>query len=121
MMIFGQTVTVFLEERNDFGDVEVTDERQVTGCAWYPRRSVEDGGGGSNLGAGQRTGASSGAAQVSTGLSMICPPGSGITALHRVRLPDGSIWQVVGEPGAWASPFSGWKPGDQLELDRTAG
>ena len=117
----GQTVVVFREVRDDFGDVTVEDERQVEGCAWYPRRSVEDYGGGSSIGAGQRTAASSGAVQVSTGLTMLCPAGSGITAVHRVRLPDGSVWQVVGARGEWTSPLSGWTAGDTVELEQTTG
>ena len=119
--MFGRTVVVFREIRDDFGDVTVEDEREVSGCAWYPRRSVEDVGGGSTIAANQRTGAGTGAVQVSTGLTMLCPPGSGITATHRVRLPDGTVWQVLGEVGSWVSPLTGWTPGDTVELEQTTG
>jgi hypothetical protein len=120
-MMYGRTVTVFREVRDDFGDVTVQDERDIPGCAWWPRTSVEDFGGGSTLGGSVRTGASTGAVQVSTGLTMMCPPGAGITATHRVRLPDDTVWVVVGAPGAWQSPLSGWMPGDTVELEQTTG
>jgi hypothetical protein len=120
-MMYGRTVVVFRETRDDFGDVTVVDEREVHGCAWFPRQSVEDAGGGSSAFAGARTSASSGAVQVSTGLTMLCPSGSGITATHRVRLPDGTVWQVTGAAGMWQNPLTGWTPGDTVELDQTTG
>lgn len=120
-MPFGQTVTVFREVRNEFGDVEHTDERKLTGCAVYPRNSVEEDGTGSGRGGGRRTSAGSGAVQVSTGLTMLCPPGSALTATHRVQLDDGTVWQVVGHPARWSSPLTGWSAGEQVELERTTG
>ena len=107
---FGETVTVWLEERDRFGDVTVTGERTILGCAVAPRTSVED------VGSGSRP-----RATVTTGMTLYVPAGSGLTAQHRVRLADGTVWRVEGSPGRWRSPFTGWYPGDQIELERVTG
>lgn len=104
---FGQTVTVFREQRDRFGDVTRVDERQIDGVAVAPRVSNEGGG-------DLRT------AIVTTGLTMFAPPGHGLTAHHSVEI-DGVIYKVQGTPGRWTSPLSGWEAGDQVELDRTEG
>lgn len=113
MFPHGQTVTLLAETRDRLGDVTLTEDGTVTGCAWAPRTtsssvhgSTED----------ERS-----RMQVTTGLTLFAPPGSGITAAHRVRLPDGTVWSVIGDPGAWRSPFTGWAPGDQVELERVTG
>jgi hypothetical protein len=106
MFAFGQSVTVWDEITDEFGDTTTTDERTVLGCAVAPRTSTE------NL-AGQ--------VQITTGVTLYAPPDAGIKATSRVRLPDGTTWQVVGDPGRWSSPLTRWYPGDQVELERVRG
>jgi len=110
-MIGGETVTVWREVRNEFGDdVVVTEERTLSGCAVAPRSvpgSSPETDGARNI--------------VVAGRTLYAPPHSGLTAHHQVRLRDGSVWRVEGEVGAWRSPFSGWYPGDQAELERVTG
>lgn len=115
MLPFGQAVTVYVEVRDArHGDITRGDERVVEGVAWWPRTSVE-GSGTPGMGADLRT------ARLTTGLTMLAPPGHGITARHRVILPDGQEYRVEGAPGQWRSPLTGWSPGDQIELERVEG
>jgi hypothetical protein len=104
---FGQTVQVFREDRNRFGDVTRVDERELDGVAIAPRVSNEGGG-------DLRT------ATVTTGLTMYAPPDHGLTAQHSVEV-DGVVYRVQGSPGSWRSPLTDWAAGDQIELDRTEG
>ncbi len=106
MFAFGQSVTVWDEVTDKFGDTTVTGERAVAGCAVAPRTSTED---------------NTGRVQIITGLTLYVPPGAALTATSRVRLPDGTAWRVVGDPGRWRSPLTGWYPGDQVELERVRG
>jgi len=103
---YGETVTVWREITDKFGDVTVVEERTVAGCGVAPRTSTED---------------NAGRVRVTTGITLYCPPGSGITATSRVRLPDGTVWRAVGTAGKWMSPLTGWYPGDQVELERVTG
>jgi hypothetical protein len=103
----GQTVTVWLETKNRLGDITVSGERTVEGCAVAPRTSTETN--------------DARRATVTTGLTMYAPPDSGITAQHRIRLADGSLWEVEGAVGRWRSPYTGWYPGDQIELQQVTG
>jgi hypothetical protein len=104
---FGQSVKVWREVRDRFGDVTRVDERVLDGVAVAPRVSNEGGG-------DLRT------AIITTGLTMFAPSGHGVSAHHRVEV-DGVVYRVQGTPGRWVSPLSGWEPGDQIELDRTEG
>lgn len=106
MFAFGQSVTVWDEITDRFGDDTVTNERTVGGCAVAPRTSTEP---------------SSGRVQVTTGVTLYCPPSAGIKATSRVRLEDGTVWRVAGDPGQWSNPLTGWYPGDQIELERVRG
>lgn len=104
---FGQTVQVFREVRDRFGDITRVDERELDGVAIAPRVSNEGGG-------DMRT------AVVTTGLTMYAPPGHGLTAHHSVEV-DGVVYRVQGQPASWRSPLTDWSAGDQIELDRTEG
>ena len=103
---YGETVTVWREITDRFGDVTVIEERQVERCgaAWH--MSTED---------------NAGRVRVITGLTLYSPAGSGITATSRVRLADGTVWRVTGDPGRWRSPLTGRYPGDTVELERVTG
>jgi hypothetical protein len=105
----GITVTLLREDRDRFGDVTLVEDGAIAGCAWAPRTRTAD------------TEETDRSAQVSSGRTLWCPPGAPVTAHHRVRFPDGTVWQVRGEPDDWRSPYTGWNPGLQMELERVTG
>lgn len=107
----GITITLLRETRDRVGDVTLTEDRTIPGCGWSP--AVQGETDNTEVG-GART-------QTITGRTLYLPPDAGITATHRVRFPDGSVWEVVGEIGPWRSPLTGWAPGDQAELRRVTG
>jgi hypothetical protein len=111
----GQDVVVYREDRNRLGDLVIVEEQVLHGCGIAPRTSSELGG------SYQGLGGTSGRTTVTTGLTLYAPVGSHITARHRVRLADGTVWQVQGDPGHWHSPLTGWSPGVVVELDRVVG
>lgn len=103
---YGITVTLLLQVEDRFGDETTTEVGTITDCGWAPRTSTED---------------EDGRSQVIRGRVLYAPAGSGITAQHRVRFPDGSVWRVEGDIGPWRSPFTGWAPGDEVQLERVTG
>ena len=104
---YGETVTVWREIMDKFGDVTaLVEQRTVDGCGVEQRRSTED---------------NAGRVQVATGRTLYAPPGAGITATSRVRLADGTTWRVIGDPAAHRSPLTGRYPGDTVELERVTG
>jgi hypothetical protein len=106
---FGRDVTLYREDRNDFGDPTLVLDRSITGVAVAPRTSTEPG-------QDRRT------ATVTTGLTLYLPPGAEPpTAQHTVELDDGSRWRVVGDPARWDNPLTGWEPGHQVEIERVEG
>lgn len=107
----GITVTLLRETRDRLGDVTLVEDFSVPGCGWSP--AVADKTDSTEIG-GART-------QTITGRTLRLPPDTGITATHRVRFPDGSVWEVDGEVGPWRSPLTGWAPGDQAKLRRVRG
>lgn len=46
------------------------------------------------------------------------PHGADIRAEDRVRLADGTVWNVIGDPSAWRNPFTGWAPHMEISLER---
>jgi hypothetical protein len=54
------------------------------------------------------------------GLSVYLPDGADVQAVDRVRV-RGADWEVVGDPQAWQSPYSGWRPGTPVALRRVTG
>ncbi len=103
---YGESVTVWREITDKFGDVTVVEQRTVDRCGVEQHTSTED---------------NAGRVRVATGRTLYTPPGAGITATSRVRLADGTTWRVAGDPGRWRSPLTGWSPGDQIELERVTG
>lgn len=49
-------------------------------------------------------------------VELYCPAGADILASDKVELPDGQIYNVVGKPSRWHSPFTGWEPGVVVRL-----
>lgn len=111
---YGETVTVLREVRNRVGDVTLVEDFTVSDCVWSPSAQGET----NDVSNAERGGVGT---QTITGRTLYLPPGSGVTAVHRVRFVDGSVWEVVGEVGPWRSPWTGWAPGDQVDLRRVRG
>lgn len=55
------------------------------------------------------------------GLTLYAPHGSPISATDQVELPDGSRWHVNGPPSDLVSPYSGWSPGMEVNLQEVRG
>jgi hypothetical protein len=105
---YAETITVYREQRNRFGDVTRADERRIEGVAFAPRTSSEAGG-------DMRT------AVVRSGLTVYIPAVSGLTAQHRIVRADGTEWRVAGAAAQWRNPLTGWAPGEQVEVERVTG
>lgn len=100
------TVTLLLETEDRFGDDTLTEDGTIPGCIWAPTRTDED---------------ENGRSQVIRGRTLYPPAGAMIKPEHRVRFPDQSVWRVVGDLGEWQSPFTGWAPGNEVQLERVTG
>jgi len=100
-------VTVWIETADHFGDSTISGERVIHGCAWAPQTSAES--------SDFRT------AMVVSGLVLYAPPDADLTAQHRVRLDDGSVWRVNGDPGYYRNPIGDTAEGVQAHLQRVAG
>lgn len=107
MVTHGQTVTLLREQRDRFGDVTLVPDGTVANVAVAPRSRWDEDNNRRVL--------------VTAGLTAYAPPGTVIEPTHRVRLEDGTVWLVTGEPASWKSPFTGWSPGVQVELERVTG
>lgn len=107
------TVTVRVKEADEWGgEDDWGTPFDVSGCIVYPAESTDVDGRG-------RDG-------VVAGLTVLTPSGSVIPHGAQVQVPaphsDPAFWwEVRGEFGAYASPFSGWAPGGQVSLRRGQG
>lgn len=110
MFPYGRTIWVHSQTGiNRYGDYTYDDAgRPVHGCAIAPRASSEQ--------TDRRD-------LLLIGLVVYAPPDAGITATDVITLdaPDGDRWQVEGEPGLWSDPFTGWTPGQEIQLSRARG
>jgi hypothetical protein len=57
---------------------------------------------------------------VIAGLTIYLPDGADVAAVDRV-IARGETWDVVGQPQDWLSPFTGWRPGRAVALQRVTG
>jgi len=78
----------------------------VPGCAVAPRKELE-------LVTNGRTG-------VILGWTVYAPHGTDVKAHDQVRILD-EQYEVEGEPGVWDSPFTGWKPGVEINIRKVTG
>lgn len=109
-----ETVTVETPGGVDrWGDPLPATTRRLAGCMFSPRGS-DEGRGAAGFGVASPN-------TVITGLTLYAPAESGIRPVDVIVRADGTRWQVVGEPGEWRSPFTGWLPGDQVALTRVVG
>lgn len=112
---YGITVQVADPSEDDWGDDTPGTPRSISGCVFYPRFSSE---------------AEDNRNTVIVGGVLLAPFGTQISPRSVVTLPEhpmvppalwGTHWRVEGQPGGWASPFTGWKPGTEVALERVTG
>jgi hypothetical protein len=82
-----------------------TATHSVDGCAFDPGSSSED---------------NDGRTAIVVTPTLYAPPGSDITAADRL-LVRGLVFEIIGEPAAWVSPFDGQAKGLAISLRRVAG
>lgn len=70
---------------------------------------------------GSEAEATQGAYQVTALAEIYIPAGTPVTPQDRVIMPDGQRWQVIGQPDAWKSPFSGLASPVRVRLRRVTG
>jgi hypothetical protein len=95
------------------GDLTWTALDPLEGCAWAPRTAEEN--------EDNRT-------TVIVGLTLYGPFGADIRFDDRMILPDmpgaapqprkQRTYKVIGDPGVWHNPLTGWKPGLEVALER---
>lgn len=104
---FGITVEVLETVKDRHGDTTVTVKGTLK-CAFAPAGSFEN--------TDQRQ-------QVDRAASLLESPPSDVEvkATDRVRLPDGTVWEVDGAPEQWGHPMSGWRPGREIRIRRVTG
>lgn len=104
---FGITVDVLSTTRDNHGDETTALTGRISGCAFAPSTGTED---------------NDNRAQVASFGDLYCPATDlTVTAQHRIRLPGGDVWRVVGPPQQWERPYSGGTAGLVLHLERVTG
>lgn len=103
----GETVTVERAGGTDqWGDPLPGTEFQRHGVAFAPRTSSEQNSQGNT---------------VIVGLTMFDAYDADLRPTDVIRRADGRRYQVVGEPGPWRSPLTGWEAGVEVALERVTG
>jgi hypothetical protein len=93
--------------RDPYGnDRRVGSETPYAGCAWWSNATSED---------------DEGRLTVTTGRTALLPDAAVVAASSRVRFPDGSLWQVQGDPAPQWSPITGFTGGILVLLQRVTG
>ena len=101
------TVDVLAVTRNEHGDRTTTPAGSIPGCGFEPLGSSED---------------TDNRAQVATTAALYVPRTDVVvTAQHKIRTPDGHVWDVDGDPAWWSNPLTGDRPGGQIRLTRVTG
>ena len=107
---FGETVTLVrrsITSRDaDGNDRPGTTEVIVFGVGWDPGTSTE-------LVQGQD--------QVVRQSRFFLPAGTVVAPLDAIRRASGLTYEVVGEPGDYSSPITGWTPGVVVNVKRVTG
>jgi len=109
--LYGSTITVVRSSPGGFdqyGDPVsgTTTSTNITGCAVAPRYSSEPVERGRN--------------GVIVGLSVYAPAGSDIVYTDTITV-DSVDYRIEGQPASWTNPFTGWAPGVEVALVRSAG
>lgn len=104
---FAENLTVLRPaEPDDYGDAQPGTSFVVHDCVVVPRS------GGRELVDRRDT--------VVVGLTAYAPLGADVRATDVIARPDGTQWQVIGEPGTWQSAISG-QGGIEIALERVTG
>lgn len=106
MALNRQLVTVRRYTTNRYGDRSVTATFHVGQCVFAPTASDE---------VNDRSTA------VTTDAVMYAPAYATLRPSDEVEFPDGTRWEVDGQPERWESPFSNWGTGMQVALKRVTG
>lgn len=106
---FGATITIHRRTAattgRDGAQTFTTTPIVVPGCAVWPRVSSET---------------VQGQDLVTTGITIFAPAGTVVLATDTVTVDD-LTYNVVGDPGAYASPLTGTRSGVEIQLVRTTG
>lgn len=70
---------------------------------------------------GQTTEAVQGTEQVSAAAELYLPPGTDVAPTDQFELPDGTTWNVLGQPSPYNSPFTGIGGTVMVRLQRVTG
>jgi hypothetical protein len=57
---------------------------------------------------------------VTSGFTLYGLPDGAVTAANRVRV-RGEVYEILGDPALWRSPFTDWEPGLVVQVGRTEG
>lgn len=110
---FGETVDVITagakvdpRSGDEVADWEAATEATVAGVAVEPRPSQEPQQDARNA--------------IVSGFTLYLPADATVTARNRIRV-RGEVYDVLGEPALWRSPFTGWEPGQVVQVGRQEG
>lgn len=124
-----EDLVVVRPTRDRHGDPSGATEHTIAGCVLAPTSSAEDLTGG---GRSQRAATGEGD-QITSRWAVYTPPGADLRATDRVRRPSDpppapgagmktrAPWIVVGDAAEWASPFTNWRPGSVVQIERVSG
>lgn len=100
------TATIRRTSRNRTGGVVVDSEVPVDGCVWWPGTSSEE---------------LENRDEVTAQSTLSMPYGTDVRPSDEVVLPDGTIWQVNGQPQPYQNPFTACRRGVIVNLQRSTG
>lgn len=106
MMPFGITVTVRHRAQDAYGNRTTVGTDTVAGCAFMPGTSTEK--------MDQRD-------EITDNGILVMPAGSPISGADQVVMPDGTVFEVNGEPKAPMNGWTGWQPGILVPLQIVTG
>lgn len=103
MFSAGETVTVIRPgTRNRVGDqIDSSSEHTIDGCGINQSSTSE---------------VTDRRESTVTSVELMCPPRADIRAGDKVRLPDGVVYEVDGQPWTPHNPYTAWEPGCIVRL-----
>lgn len=58
--------------------------------------------------------------QITSGYTLYFPASATVTPQNKV-IVRGVTYDVLGEPAVWVNPFTGWQPGQVVQVERSEG
>ena len=101
----GETITVFRQTQDPFGDLTPGDSHEIENCAIWSTNTSET---------------VTGEDLVIWALTVLCPPGSDVLATDRVNA-RGTLYDVLGEPIIHRSSITGHQSGLEVHLTTATG